>query len=278
MKKSMEEPTEEPMEEPTEEPMEEEMMFEGLSVAAENCDYGGKISSIEAVDELTVQFNLCGTDPAFMSKIAFTPFSVQSQEWLESTGGTGELLEKPIGTGPYMVEEWTRGDQIVYKRFEDYWGEPAAAETAVLRWNQEGAARLVELQSGTVDMITDVSPDDYETVEGDPNLQLIPVEVPNILYVGFTNTFEPFDDVDVRKAISMGIDRQRIVDTFYPAGSEVASHFTPCSIPNGCEGEEWYDFDPEGQSKCWLMPVSPMVLRPASSTAMYSAAICRNRA
>ncbi len=229
-----------------EEPAEEEMMFEGMAVAAENCDYGGKIASIEAVDELTVQFNLCGTDPAFMSKIAFTPFAIQSSDWLESTGGTGEILEKPIGTGPYMVEEWTRGDQIVYKRFEDYWGDPAPAETAVLRWNQEGAARLVELQSGTVDMITDVSPDDYEAVESDPNLQLIPVEVPNILYVAFTNTFEPFDNPDVRKAIAMGIDRGRIVDTFYPAGSEVASHFTPCSIPNGCEGEDWYEFDPEG--------------------------------
>lgn len=242
----MEEPTEEPMEEPTEEPMEEEMMFEGISVAAENCDYGGKILSIDAVDELTVQFNLCSTDPAFMSKMAFTPFSVQPQEWLEATGGTGELLEKPIGTGPYMVEEWTRGDQIVFKRFEDYWGDPAPAETAVMRWNQEGAARLVELQSGTVDMITDVTPDDYEAVQNDPNLQLIPVEVPNILYVATTNTFAPFDNPDVRKAIAMGIDRQRIVDTFYPEGSEVASHFTPCSIPNGCQGEDWYEFDPEG--------------------------------
>jgi peptide/nickel transport system substrate-binding protein len=49
----------------------------------------------------------------------------------------------------------------------------------------------------------------------------------------------------VRQAIGMGIDRQRIVDTFYPEGSEVASHFTPCSIFGGCEGEEWYEFDPE---------------------------------
>ena len=66
---------------------------------------------------------------------------------------------------------------------------------------------------------------------------------PNIFYVGFTNTFEPFDNVDVRKAIGMGIDRQRIVDIFYPTGSEVASHFTPCSVAGGCEGDSWYDFD-----------------------------------
>jgi len=47
----------------------------------------------------------------------------------------------------------------------------------------------------------------------------------------------------VRKAVAMGIDRQRIIDNFYPEGSIVANHFTPCSIPGGCEGEEWYDFD-----------------------------------
>lgn len=232
---------EEAMEEPAAE--EEVMAFEPMSVAAENCDYGGKILSIEAVDELTVQFNLCKPDPAFNAKIAFTPFGIQPAEWIAETGGTGLLLEKPIGTGPYMLDQWVRGDSVIYKRFDGYWGEPAIAETAVLRWNQEGAARLLELQAGTVDMITFVSPDDFESVEADPNLQLLPVANPNVFYLGMTNTFEPFNNPDVRKAIAMGIDRQRIVDNFYPLGSEVASFFTPCSIPNGCVGEEWYEFD-----------------------------------
>lgn len=239
----MEEPTEAPAEE---EMAEEEMAFEPMVVAAENCDYGGKISSVEAVDELTVQFNLCKPDPAFLAKIAFTPFGIQSTEWIQETGGTGDILRNPVGTGPYMVEDWIQGDQVIYRRFDDYWGEPAPAETAVLRWNQEGAARLVELQAGNVDYITNVSPDDYETVESDPNMMLIPQDNPNILYLAFTNTFEPWDNLLVRQAIAKGIDRQRIVDNFYPEGSEVASHFTPCSIANGCEGEEWYEFDPEG--------------------------------
>ncbi len=219
--------------------------FVPTSVSAESCDYGGKILSIEAVDPLTVQFNLCSPDPAFLAKVAFIPFGIQPAEWIAQTGGTGELLEHPIGTGPYMIEQWDRGNQITFKRFDDYWGEPAFAETAVLRWSQEGAARLLELQAGTVDMITNVSPDDYERVQEDPNLQLITSENPNIFYLGMTNTFEPFNDVRVRQAVAMGIDRQRIVDNFYPEGSEVASHFTPCSIPNGCEGEAWYDFNPE---------------------------------
>ena len=228
---------------PAEESAMEEGPFEPMSVAAENCDYGGKISSIEAVDELTVQFNLCKPDPAFLAKIAFIPFGVQPSEWIEQTGGTGELLEHPIGTGAYMIEEWDRGNQITYQRFDDYWGDPAFAQTAVLRWNQEGAARLLELQAGTADVITNVSPDDFATVEEDENLQLLPVNGPNVLYLAMTNTFPPFDNPMVRQAVAMGIDRQRIVDNFYPAGSTVASHFTPCSIPGGCEGEDWYEFD-----------------------------------
>lgn len=219
--------------------------FEPASIRADNCDYGGKILEIAALDELSVQFTLCKPDPAFLAKVAFTPFGIQPEEWIAENGGTGRLLEEPIGTGPYRIERWVRGDQITYRRFDDYWGEPAKAETAVLRWNQEGAARLLELQAGTVHMITNVSPDDFATVEEDPNLVLVPDLNPNIFYLGWTNTFEPFDDIRVREALAMGIDRQRIVDNFYPDGSLVAGYFTPCTIPNGCAGEEWYDFDPE---------------------------------
>jgi ABC-type transport system substrate-binding protein len=81
-------------------------------------------------------------------------------------------------------------------------------------------------------------------VKGDSNLTFIPVANPNVLYLAMTNTFTPFDNQMVRQAIAMGIDRSRVVEFFFPEGSEVASHFTPCSIPNGCAGEEWYDFDP----------------------------------
>jgi ABC-type transport system substrate-binding protein len=221
------------------------MEFEPMKVAAPDCEYGGKISSIEATDAHTVVFTMCKPDPAFLAKAAFAPFGIQPAEWIAENGGTGALLEQPIGTGPYMVEEWNRGDSIIYKRFDGYWGEPAHAETAVLRWATEGAARLLELQSGTVDMITNVSPDDFETVLNDENLQLLPSTNPNVFYLGMTNTFAPFDNVMVRQAIAMGIDRQRIVDNFYPEGSSVPEFFTPCSIPNGCAGDSWYDFDPE---------------------------------
>jgi ABC-type transport system substrate-binding protein len=148
-----------------------------------------------------------------------------------------------------MLDSWNRGDSIIFKRFDDYFGDKAKTETLVFRWAAEGAARLLELQSGNADYITKLSPDDYASVEEDPNLQFLPVPNPNVLYLAMTNTYKPWDDVRVRKAIAMGIDRQRIVDNFYPDGSEVASHFTPCSIPNGCVGDPWYDFNPDEANK-----------------------------
>lgn len=216
-----------------------------MVVTAPDCDYGGLFKEIAAIDPLTVQFTMCAPDPAFPAKVAFSSFAIQPSEYLESTGGSGALLEHPIGTGPYMVDHWSRGEELVFTKNPNYWGDPAFADTLVFRWQSESAARLLELQAGSVDGIDNPGPDDFETIAGDANLQLLERPALNIFYVGFNNVFAPFDNEKVRQAIAMGIDRARIVDNFYPPGSEVASHFTPCAVPNGCTGEEWYEFDPE---------------------------------
>jgi ABC-type transport system substrate-binding protein len=224
---------------------------EEAAAAEAGCEYGGEFKSIEAVDELTVKFSLCAPDVAFPSKVAFSAFQIHPSEYLESTGGGGELVEKPVGTGPYQMVEWKKGDSITFKRFEDYWGEPAKTETLIFRWSAEGAQRLLELQSGSVDGIDNPTPDDFEVIAGDNALKLYPRPALNVFYVGFNRDFAPFDNEQVRQALALGIDRQRIVDNFYPVGSEVASHFTPCAIPGGCEGPAWPAYDPE-QAKAML--------------------------
>jgi len=221
---------------------------EPMVLDAGNCDYGGLMRSVKALDQYTVEFTMCQPDPAFLQKMAFDVFGIYPQEWLEyeSKADTpAEVrLRSPVGTGPYQVTQWTAGESLTFTRFDNYWGEAAKAKTLVFRWSAESAARTLELQAGTVNGIDNPGPDDFAVIKGDPNLQLIDRAALNIFYIAMTNTFEPFDDVNVRKAIAMGIDRQRIVDTFYPAGSVVATHFTPCEIPNGCDGDPWYNFDP----------------------------------
>ena len=218
--------------------------FEGLSYAAPDCTYGGEFSKIEAVDALTVRFELCFPDVAFRSKVAFSAFAIHSSDYLEETGGGGDaLISNPVGTGPYMLEQWDRGNQLIMTRNPDYWGEPAIAETLVFRWSTEAAQRLVELQSGSVDGIDNIGPEDFATVANDPALALIERPALNIFYIGFNNTFPPLDNEQVRQALAMAIDKQRIIDNFYPAGSSVAEQFLPAAIPGYAAGATWYEYN-----------------------------------
>jgi ABC-type transport system substrate-binding protein len=215
------------------------------SSACDIADYAGQIGLIRTIDARTVEFNLCKPDAAFLSKIAFSSLAIQDADYLEETGGGGEaLVRNPNGTGPYKLKTWTSGSDISLETFPDYWGDPPKTPNAIIRWSTEAAQRLVELTSGNVDGIDNPGADDFETIAANPELQLFPRTALNVMYLGMNNTKPFWKNDKIRQAIAMGVDRQRIVDTFYPPGSSVASHFTPCDIPGGCTGEEWYEFDP----------------------------------
>jgi peptide/nickel transport system substrate-binding protein len=217
----------------------------GAAATDTNAEYTGNLEQIRAEDEFTVVFDLCNPDVAFLSKIAFTSFAINDTAYLEATVADQTIVEEPNGTGPYMLEAWNRGTDITLTANPNYWGDAPLSETVIFRWSPEAAQRLVELQGGTVDGIDNPGPDDFETIENDPNLQLLPRPGLNTFYVGFNNTFAPWDNEEVRQAIAMGLDRQAIVDAYYPPGSEVASHFTPCDIAFACTGDEWYEHDPD---------------------------------
>ena len=211
--------------------------------------YTGNFKKISATDDGTVVFELCNPDVAFLSKIAFTSFAINDTAWLEANidpaGTTNQAIVSNVnGTGPYKLEAWNRGSDVTMARNDAYWGDKAKSEKLIFRWSKEAAQRLVELQSGTVDGIDNVGNEDFTTVSGNPDLQIKPREGLNVMYLGMNNTFAPFNDPKVRQAIAMGIDRERLLENFAAAGSEIATHFTPCSIPNGCTGDAWYDFDP----------------------------------
>jgi len=223
---------------------------EGMKVEAPSCDYGGEFKSIEAVDAQTVKFTLCYPDPAFLSKVAFAAFAIQDSDYLTEMGGdTVKISEAPNGTGPYTLNEWVRGDHMTFEANPNYWGEAPTIQTLIFRWSTEAAQRLLELQSGTVDGVFAPSPDDFEAIQADSNLVLIPYDSPNVMYLGMNNTIPPFDNPQVRQAVSMAINKQQIVDLFYPPGSTVAEQFVPPSITPGFsttgDGAKWYDYDPE---------------------------------
>jgi len=201
-----------------------------LSFSAADCDYGGNLKSVEAVDELTVVITLCKTDALFEQKVASLGLSIHPAEYVNATQGEGDLLRKAIGTGPLKLVNWDQGNEIVFERYDDYWGEPSIEQTVILRWNSEAAARATELRAGTIDGMKFANPDDIPVFRADPNFNLIDIPPLTGVYVAMSNYFAPLNDVRVRRAIAMGIDRQRIVDNFFPPGSPLTPDFAPPAV------------------------------------------------
>jgi peptide/nickel transport system substrate-binding protein len=226
---------------------------EGAPADCSASGYTGEFKQIKAVDENTVEFSLCYPDGSFLAKIAFTAFQIQDADYLKTTMANHVILAKPVGSGPYMLSEWVRGDHMTLVANPGYTGpNKPKVNTVTVRWSTEAAQRLTELESGTVDGIDNPGTDDYDAIKSNSDLKLYNRAGLNTFYLGmnnhpktkgFDNSKNPFANEAVRQAVAMGIDRKRIVDNFYPEGSSVAEYFTPCEIAFGCEGDPWYTFD-----------------------------------
>jgi peptide/nickel transport system substrate-binding protein len=229
----------------------EQTAFKTMKVEAPNCDYGGEFKSIEAVDELTVKFTLCNPDPAFPSKVAFSVFSIQDMDFLNANQGDSvKMSENANGTGPYVLKEWKKGDSVIYEANPNYWGTKAKVKNLVFKWSDQSAQRFLELNSGTVDGIDNPAPEDIATLKKDPKFVVYDRSALNIFYIGFNNTLAPFDNEKVRQAFAQAIDRQRIVDQYYPEGSNVAQNFVPDLFNPGFSKDiKWYDFNKDAAKK-----------------------------
>jgi ABC-type transport system substrate-binding protein len=205
--------------------------------------YTGQFKKITAIDDKTVEFQLCYPDVAFLAKVAFSAFQIDDADYLTAHAADKSYLDQPNGTGPYKLSEWSKGNRIVMAANDAYWGAAPLTPNLEFRWSDQAAQRWLELQSGAVDGIDNPGTDDIPNIEADSSVTFYPREGLNTFYLGFNNTMSPWSNEKIRKAIALGIDRQRIVDNFYPEGSEVATHFTPCAIPFGCEGEATWDFN-----------------------------------
>lgn len=239
-------PTEAPAA-PEMKPSYEEVAFAPTKYEAPDCEYGGNMKSIESTDANTVVFTMCAPDPAFLAKIAVPAFNVLDTGYLNSIGGdAAKLNDDPIGTGPYVVKEWVRGDSITFVPNPSYWGPAVKNQTLIVKWNKEAAARLLDLQSGNIDGFDNVGTDDFAAVEADANLQLYPRTFNNFLYLAVNNEIEPWGNEEVRQGIAMAIDKQRIVENYYPKGATAATQFAPPGVkPGYTDGYSSPAYDPE---------------------------------
>ena len=126
-----------------------------------------------------------------------------------------KFKDHPVGTGPFAFESWTPGEQVVVRRYPGYWSKQPALDRVVFRVIVDARQRLVELESGSVDIATSILPDEQSFVELHPDLVLKATPGNDVSYLAFNTQHPPFDDVRVRRAASFSINKEPIVKLAY---------------------------------------------------------------
>lgn len=160
-------------------------------------------------------------------------------------GGVANLAEEAIGTGPFVFEDWDRGNELVLTRNADYWGEqPYFAEVA-LRYFQDGNAVNNAMLTGSINVIGTVQApeslaefesDEFQIVEGTTNGEVV---------LSFNNGRAPFDDLRVRQAARYAIDNETLIDTCWAGRGEEIGSMVPPTDPWYEDRTGDYEFDPE---------------------------------
>jgi peptide/nickel transport system substrate-binding protein len=180
----------------------------------------GVVSKIEAVDPLTVRFTL--SDP--YSDLAAVTAQYQAQIVSESAMDT--LTTKPIGTGPFRFVEYRPGDQLVVEKNPDYFipGSPKV-DGAILRIIPEYTTAVAALESGAIDIVYDLPPEQVDLLKDSKVSRVEEVASGSWLGIIFNNAFKPFDDPRVREALTKIVDRQAFTDI------AMFGHGTPTVTP-----------------------------------------------
>ena len=118
-------------------------------------------------------------------------------------------------TGPYKLVEFKPDEYQRFERFDDYWGEKAPIKAFTLKVVPEMAARVAGLLSGEYDIITEIGPDQFETITGNDGTDVTGGPINNIRIIPYDARHPALRDPRVRRAMNLAIDRQLIVDSLY---------------------------------------------------------------
>ena len=204
------------------------------------------LSGVKVIDPLTVQIDLSRPDATFLHVMALNFASIVPQEAVESAAG--DFGKHPVGTGAYKLEEWTLGQRLIFAKNADYWREGVPyLDQVMFEVGQEPVVALLRLQNGEVDVPGDgIPPAKFVEVMSDPEQAARVVEGGQLHtgYITLNVTTPPLDNVNVRKAINMAINKDRIAQIIN--GRAVpATQPLPPSMPGYTEGYAGYAFDVE---------------------------------
>ncbi len=188
------------------------------------------VKDIRAIDDYTVEFTLSRRDNSFLS-ILSTPYSsIQSSEYADfliKEDQKNQFDIRPVGSGPFYVDEFKPGDFIRLIRHENYWKEPARMKQIVFDIAQRGTGTLAKLLLNECDVLNSPLSSQIPIIEKQSHITLRSTPAMNTAYIAVNTTSPAMSDPRVRRAISFAIDRQKIIDSVYYGRGAVAYNLLP---------------------------------------------------
>lgn len=204
------------------------------------------VTGIQTPDDGTVVIKLTAPNAAFLHIMALNFGYVVAKEAVEEFGA--DFGHHPVGTGAFKFVEWNLGQNLTLARHETYFraGVPYL-DQITFEIGQEPTVNLLRLQKGEVDILGDgIPPAQFVEVTSDPaNKELYVVgEQMHTGYVALNTKVAPFDNVKVRQAVNMAINKERITQLINGRGVP-ANQVLPPSMPGYDPSYEGYAYDPE---------------------------------
>lgn len=205
------------------------------------------LEGVEVVDDYTIKVTLKEPFAGFLASISSPGVSIYDSEATEAAGDQfGMDPAVTVGTGPFEFSSWSFNNQLVLTRNEDYWKGASKLPGVVIKIIPDTETQSMMFESGELDIL-DL---DYAADSVDRFTETYPdqiVQGPRVGIVYFTMNFnkEPFQDVRVRKAVQMSIDRQAILDALYGGRGQVEQGIFPHGLIGFNSDQEEIKYDPE---------------------------------
>ena len=205
------------------------------------------LEGVEVVDDYTIKVTLKEPFAGFLASISSPGVSIYDSEATEAAGDQfGMDPAVTVGTGPFEFSSWSFNNQLVLTRNEDYWKGASGLPGVVIKIIPDTETQSMMFESGVLDIL-DL---DYAADSADRFTETYPdqiVQGPRVGIVSFTMNFnkEPFQDVRVRKAVQMSIDRQAILDALYGGRGQVEQGIFPHGLIGFNPDQEEIKYDPE---------------------------------
>jgi peptide/nickel transport system substrate-binding protein len=169
----------------------------------------GKIGNYK-IDGNVITADVKEFEPVIFKWMAFLTGYVLPKKAYEAAGGEG-FEKKPIGSGPYMVEEFQANSFVRLKAFPKYWGPKPQFDTVIFKFVPDASSRVAEIESGSSDVTLEVPYDEYERLKKEPKLQGKTQPISDIGMIFLTNV-EPMLDKNLRLALCHSIDKKALVE------------------------------------------------------------------